>query len=135
MLTYKQCILGKCPIFSATGKLDARICKSSPSLTCPTNVYKSNLNFNCKYYIDNKNESSLTSPKRFRLLISCYVFLTLVLFKCLTDRWMNNWSKLKFYNHIHFLFHISIRVIQTYYQFILFKSYSVLDGGCLPSLR
>ncbi|XP_052718970.1 uncharacterized protein LOC128190809 [Crassostrea angulata] len=37
---------GKCPIFSATGKLDARICQSISSGTCPPKVFKSNLNFN-----------------------------------------------------------------------------------------
>lgn len=39
---------GKCPIYSVTGKLDARICQATSSTECPTEVYKSNLNFNCK---------------------------------------------------------------------------------------
>lgn len=42
---------GKCPIYSVTGKLDARICQATSSTECPTKVYKSNLNFNCKYMI------------------------------------------------------------------------------------
>uniref|UniRef100_A0A8W8KGN2 Uncharacterized protein n=1 Tax=Magallana gigas TaxID=29159 RepID=A0A8W8KGN2_MAGGI len=37
---------GKCPIYSVTGKLDARICQATSSTECPTKVYKSNVNFN-----------------------------------------------------------------------------------------
>lgn len=47
-MTFLMISLGKCPIYSATGKLDARICHATLSRECPTNVYKSNLNFNCK---------------------------------------------------------------------------------------
>lgn len=47
----KTLLSGKCPIYSGTGKLDAKICQATSSRECPTKVYKSNVNFNCKYMI------------------------------------------------------------------------------------